>query len=467
MRLNAGLLLAVCAMSLACVSEPEPWTPGGIKDGGGDTSSQKGDLRNLDVAGGVGDLYVAEIMVTPGDAGDALATHDGVGAEQISAPDALLDVEGEIEETLPPQLEVKWMKTLGLPAGNDSLPSLVRSYTGDLIACGHSNKTQMGGGYDLWILKLSKDGEVQWENTVEKPGTQWCSSALELPNGEIIATGLNIGLVRFDFGGNQVWAKDDWYPGDNNYMSHVIQNSSGNYVVVGYRMVPGSTQDYQGVVAELTYDGDILWQDEVGELGENLDDRLNAVVELPNKDLLAVGYRTTTDDGTDTLLVGFTATGEKSFELPLQRDFDNMANAVVNSGDGYVIVAGRTNQVIVNNISQGDAWLAKMSYTGSVVWEREFSDGKSNYGHGVARPLDDALLFWYTTAAPPLEPTNCQFVGTNLLGETEWDFTLGEEANGENCYATIPDGFGFFTSGHAFLSPNPTSAFVARVGLVD
>ena len=65
-----------------------------------------------------------------------------------------------------------WDKTIG-SSGNDSLKSVAETRDGGLILGGYSKSNASGektenskGSYDYWIVKLNKNGKVQWDKTV-------------------------------------------------------------------------------------------------------------------------------------------------------------------------------------------------------------------------------------------------------------------------------------------------------------
>ena len=117
--------------------------------------------------------------------------------------------------------------------------------------------TELHGSEDIWVVKLDKDGNIQWQKTLGTSLSDNASSIqLTSDGGYIIAgeTGEIFGykayFIKLDSRGNVSWEKISNELGS----SHSVQQTSdGGYIAVGEY---GITQFY---IVKLNRDGDVLW----------------------------------------------------------------------------------------------------------------------------------------------------------------------------------------------------------------
>jgi hypothetical protein len=125
------------------------------------------------------------------------------------------------------------------------------------------------GGRDIWILKIRKDnGEIIWQKAFGGIYDDEARSLLVLENGDIIIAGTarsiivgtnnyDIWILRLDKDGNLKWQKVFGIIGSGSY-DHDLANSiclsdDGNFVVAGYTTTSGGGTDI--FVMKITPDG--------------------------------------------------------------------------------------------------------------------------------------------------------------------------------------------------------------------
>jgi uncharacterized membrane protein/predicted secreted protein len=124
------------------------------------------------------------------------------------------------------------------------------------------------GGKDMWILKIRKDnGEIIWQKAFGGPGSldDEARSILVEENGDIILAGTahslvsssgnyDIWILRLDKDGNLKWQKVFGLPGSNaDLASSICLSDDGNFVVAGYTTTSGGGTDI--FVMKITPDG--------------------------------------------------------------------------------------------------------------------------------------------------------------------------------------------------------------------
>jgi predicted secreted protein len=124
------------------------------------------------------------------------------------------------------------------------------------------------GGKDMWILKIRKDnGGIIWQKAFGGPGSldDEARSLLVEENGDIIIAGAahslvssssnyDIWILRLDKDGNLKWQKVFGLPGSNaDLASSICLSDDGNFVVAGYTTTSGGGNDI--FVMKITPDG--------------------------------------------------------------------------------------------------------------------------------------------------------------------------------------------------------------------
>lgn len=91
-----------------------------------------------------------------------------------------------------PEGNLLWEKTIGA-IGFDVARSVSKTQDNGFIISGSSRSSDTGftnqGQNDAWILKTDADGNLLWQKTVGGTEIDFCYDAIELSNGEIIAVG--------------------------------------------------------------------------------------------------------------------------------------------------------------------------------------------------------------------------------------------------------------------------------------
>ncbi len=236
-----------------------------------------------------------------------------------------------------------WEHTYG-GEGWDLLYSISNSPDGGFIAAGQTFSSGAGGG-DAWLVKLSSDGVVQWENTYGGSEVDFAHSVITTSDGGYMIAGAttvsgnqNAWLVKLDDTGNAAW--DAQVGGDSlDYANSVIQTADGGYAAVG------TTKSYSIFTEALHFKvdpiGNLQWSRNWGQINnqESLDQ-----VELSDGRLLSVGYVNTAGSGGKDMFILFTAS-DGDFLSGVSNGGDNGAgdeygSAVAIVPDGGFIFCG-------------------------------------------------------------------------------------------------------------------------------
>lgn len=151
--------------------------------------------------------------------------------------------------------EIEWQKTIGGDQ-DDYLTVIIESRTGGFVVGGSSRSNisglkeiSNGKGSDFWVVKLSENGEIIWQNTYDIGENDFLTSLLENENGELLIgghaktenTGLNridkegvsdYIILKTDAEGEEIWRKSIGSSGIDN-LNKLVETRDGGYVLAG------------------------------------------------------------------------------------------------------------------------------------------------------------------------------------------------------------------------------------------
>ncbi len=162
------------------------------------------------------------------------------------------------------QGNVDWAKTIGW-SGWDVARSIRQTSDGGYIVAGWTNSFG-AGGYDVLVLKLSSQGNLDWAKTFGGSSSELGYSVQQTNDGGYILAGYtnSFGVGDYDFlvfklnsQGNLDWAKTFGGSGTDLGFS-VQQTNDGGYILAGYTNSFGAGV-YNVLVLKLSSQGNLDW----------------------------------------------------------------------------------------------------------------------------------------------------------------------------------------------------------------
>lgn len=265
----------------------------------------------------------------------------------------------------------------------------------------------------LWTRSLgSSASEAAGTMSVNNMGNNMAGAAFDAVDGGLYVctyTPGNDGWVSANAGGDDIWVlKLDASTGDTLWTrviggtgtdrAYRLRAVSGGGVVVvgrtdnGSGWCPGYHGQTDGVLVRLGPDGGTVWTRCMGGSGQ---DYLYDVAENPAGNLVACGESTSSNGdlagaGSGQAWVQFVngATGSPVLSFAPVGPNGTSANGLENltiitrmANESAYLLGGFTSPDF-NNFNLDDIWVAKMSFTGSIIWSRTF--GSTNARDGSA-----------------------------------------------------------------------------------
>ena len=323
---------------------------------------------------------------------------------------------------------VQWQRTYG-GTGMDTGMDIKQTPDGGYIIGGETesdNGNVAGGGMhgdqDIWIIKISATGNIQWQKCYGELLYEYFGNIELTSDGGYIFTGTmgspyNGGLPNASHGECDAWVVkisptgdiqwDKCYGGSKSDNGEVIKKTSdGGYVVFG--TTESSDGDVSGGhgyadfwILKLTNTGVIQWQKCYGgSMCEYLRDGIQTtdggyllagLTESSNGDV--TGYH----GGRDYWVVKTDAAGgiqwERCYGGSGREDYEL---SVIQTADGGFALAGWTESTdgdVSGNHGGADAWIVKTDASGAIQWQQPFGGNLWDGALGIMQTAEGNLLF--------------------------------------------------------------------------
>lgn len=309
----------------------------------------------------------------------------------------------------------EWQKTVG-GSGQDELNCVVLARDGGFVLAGSSNseqsadKTQSGfGGMDYWIVKIGKDGKIEWQNTFGGIYNDELRSIIATQDGGYLLGGssnspeggnktykdFGLGdywIIKVNDKGIQQWQKVLGGAGDDQlYIVH--QTVEGNYILggasnseTGETKTKGNESGTDFWVVCMDKDQKLLWQETYNIAKVDI---LTSLVENDDKTLLLGGYAQgefsekkrkvkkinsrmskaieepkATSGTDDYVAIKINPVGEELWRKVVGSNGQDILKKAVETRDGGYLMAGTSKGKISNDRNSGiganDFWIVKL-----------------------------------------------------------------------------------------------------------
>lgn len=265
--------------------------------------------------------------------------------------------------------DIEWQRCVG-GVYQDNIQSVAQTSDGGYILAGTAGPDSgdivgnHGGGYsDAWVVKLSPGGELQWQKCLGGSYTEGFSTIAQTGDGGYLAAGHTLTNNDGDVSGNHGGEFGDAWA--------VKLSSTG--VMEWQRCVGGSDSDGFQSVQE-TASGDFLL---VGETLSNDGDVLGNHGEH------------------DAWIVKLGSSGELLWQKCLGGSDEDRAYSVKNTTDGGCVLSGYALSIDgdVSGIHDGpDAWVVKLNATGALEWQRCYGGSDVEAAYAIQSNSDGTYV---------------------------------------------------------------------------
>lgn len=226
---------------------------------------------------------------------------------------------------------------------NQTALDIVPAHDGNGFVLVGETENKATGASDILVLKVDSEGEEEWRNVFGNSEEEdFGKGIVAVPGGYILAANVsentgfakNVALYKLDLNGNFVWSKFYGTNGVNEEINDLLITQDEEIVFVG------SAGDFnRALLAKCDLNGDTLWYREIDPAP--YDDFLNAVVELPDKSLVAVGFSFPNAVYSKVLMLKLSADGSTEWQREVGDDnLINIGEDLALAADGGFVIAG-------------------------------------------------------------------------------------------------------------------------------
>ncbi len=265
---------------------------------------------------------------------------------------------------------IEWQKALG-GTYDDIAYSVIQTTEGGYLVAGStaSNDGDVSGNHgntDIWVVKLSETGNIQWQRAFGGTSDEYGYSVTQTTDGGYLVAGStasNNGDVSGNHGGRDIWMaklsdigtlqwKKTLGGTDEDIAYSVIQTTDGGYLVAGSTWsnngnVSGNHGHGDMCVIKLSGTGAIQWKKVLGGSGN---DEGYSIIQATDGGYVAAGYTDSNNDGdvsgnqgySNVWVVKLSATGNIQWQKAVGGTNHNQANSIIQITDGKYVVAGKT-----------------------------------------------------------------------------------------------------------------------------
>ncbi|WP_395838603.1 hypothetical protein [Cystobacter fuscus] len=313
----------------------------------------------------------------------------------------------------------RWERTYGKKKpGTGTLGRAIASMPGGgLIVAGEEQIAV--GRFQGWLLALSPEGDVLWEQTPGHGVMNGLNAVSVLEDGSIIAGGDQDGVgwvVRMDPRGQQLWEAS--LP-QLEHVTALVSLPAQRVAVLGTAETAtvglGSSR-----LLLLESDGRATGEKRLPIEGRG---ELDALALLPDGGLVATGRRSR-PDSTDWRLwvVRMDPRGETLWEHVPEGAQMEAGHAVTAFPDGGIVVVGSSWR---EPLTDQEAKVWRFSAEGLLLWQQTYGGAENDVGDGIARLADESLVVVGTTTSQDAGKTDLWTFGLTPEGQLLWEETFG------------------------------------------
>ena len=292
--------------------------------------------------------------------------------------------------------EIKWVRSIG-GEDNDFGRSLIQTADGGYVVAGYTESFG-AGDYDLFLVKLSATGWVEWARSIGGAGAEgrsiWTHATIvQTDDGGFAVAGEtesfgsgydddDFFLVKLSATGWIEWARTiggthyEWAP-------TVVQTDDGGFAVAGGT---GSFGTDGLLFVKLSLSGALEWAKFIeGACGGDDDITISFVQTSDGGYVLASLIEEGFGNDCDYIILKLSETGTLEWAKAIAQDEDDVVLSIIQASDGgYVIAGGYYSYGTVED----NLFLGKFSSTGNIKWAYTLGGTSTELCGGVIQTYD-------------------------------------------------------------------------------
>jgi len=287
---------------------------------------------------------------------------------------------------------IEWQRTYG-GSGDDVAYAVQETSDEGYIVAGYTYSFGAGGS-DFWILKLTSVGEREWQFTYGGIGDDAAYAIQETSDEGYIVAGYTYlyGAGESDYWILKLTSEGDieWqriYGGTGDDVAYAVQETGdGGYIVAGSTQYLGAL-DHDFWVLKLNSTGLFEWQRIYGGFG---DDVAYYIQETSDEGYIVAGDSDSFGNKESELWVlKLTSIGGIEWESIYGGSDNDYLNCIQETSDGGYIVTGNTYSF---GNGDSDILALKLSSTGNIEWQRTYGGSEEDVAYYIQETSDEGYV---------------------------------------------------------------------------
>jgi hypothetical protein len=349
---------------------------------------------------------------------------------------------------------LQWTKTIG-GEKDDYGRSLIQTSDGGYAIAGKTES--FGAGYtDVYVIKLDAHGNLQWTKTIGGEGLDDGSSIIQTSDGgytiagsasfgaeyyEDVCVFYDVYVVKLDANGNLQWTKTIGGPW-NEEGSSLIQTSDGGYTIAGYTESFGAGE-WDVYVVKLDAHGNLQWTKTIG--GEKNDGGRSLIQTSDGGYAIAGATKSFGAGGEDVYVVKLDAKGNLQWTKTIGGPKDDWGRSLIQTSDGGYAIADYTNSFGAGML---DVYVVKLDASGNLQWTKTIGGPEIEEGRSLIQTSDGGYAIAGFTFSFGAGEDDVYVVKLDANGNLQWTKTIGgPKSEGGNSIIQTSDG-GYAIAGY-------------------
>lgn len=384
--------------------------------------------------------------------------------------------------------EIEWELSLG-GSGADVANSIIQTSDGGYTIAGYSNsingdRTSQYSNHDYWIVRINSNGKLVWEKSYGGSGLDFPYSIIQTNDKGYAIAGYSSSddidvtnskgksdywIVKLTPDGELEWEKS--FGGSNDDVANsIIQTSDSGYLIAGYSLSydgditnPKGNTDYW--IIKLSANGELDWEK---SFGGTWNDAAQTIIQLADSGFAVIGYSssingdiTNPKGNSDIWIIKLTPDGELEWEKSLGGSGIDIGYSVVQTKDKGFAIAGSTSSIVGNDSKPKGGinyYVAKLSSNSDIVWEKSFGGNNIDVANSIIQAYDNSFVVSGYSNSSGKDITESKgnndywVIRLSEKGELEWEKSLGGFANEYSGSIIQSNDCGFIVAGNSSSS---------------
>ena len=331
-----------------------------------------------------------------------------------------------------PTLNAQWARTYGTEEDEHAY-FVKQTADGGYIVAGQSGEYLFEDGHsvppgqDIWIIKLSPDGEIEWQKAYGENGTDEVHFIQQTNDGGYIFGGRlwaygglsYFSIIKLSPNGDIDWQKNYGDDAVNNVALSLQQTIDGGYIVAGHDFY-SNTQTYDILILKLFSDGTVEWNK---TYRGSLDDLPHSIQQTVDGGYIVAGRTNSFGTGEyDIWILKIASDGMIEWQKTYGESQNEMVYSIHQTLDDGFIVAGSINSF---GAGSSDYWIIKLNPLGDIEWQKTYGGSLMDVAYSIQQTVDGGYVVAGETSSFGAGNGDFWILKLNTLGNIEWQKTYG------------------------------------------